>query len=311
MLNSVWKVPQLAGLSYFYITGNTYIMITIKRYTINDPLLAEAGFSIRRSVFVEEQGVLPDEEFESEEESVHFLLFYFDIPVATARWRATLDGIKLERFAVLPEYRGKGLGQVMVLSVLSDLKHRKEPIYLHSQLKAIPLYERCGFVRTGPMFSECEILHYKMQYSESFRSSFSEVLFKVADFHDAFGISNAEKPVAKLPREDYELRHRLMQEENEEYLKACQTGDLNEIADALGDQLYILCGTILRHGLQEKILELFSEIHRSNMSKLDENGKPLLREDGKVLKGAGYFRPDIAKILSAALKSHPERPADK
>jgi predicted HAD superfamily Cof-like phosphohydrolase len=88
-----------------------------------------------------------------------------------------------------------------------------------------------------------------------------------------------------------------MKEENEEYLEAASKNDLVEIADALGDQLYILCGTILRHGLQHKIEEVFNEIQRSNMSKLDENGKPIYREDGKVLKSDLYFRPDIQKIL--------------
>ena len=74
-------------------------------------------------------------------------------------------------------------------------------------------------------------------------------------------------------------------------------GAFVEIADALGDLLYITFGTILRHGLQFKIEEVFDEIHRSNMSKLDENGKPIFREDGKVLKGTNYFRPDIKRII--------------
>jgi len=73
--------------------------------------------------------------------------------------------------------------------------------------------------------------------------------------------------------------------------------DLTEVADALGDMLYILCGTIIEHGMQHKIEEVFEEIQRSNMSKLDENGKPIYREDGKVLKGPNYFKPDIQKIL--------------
>jgi predicted HAD superfamily Cof-like phosphohydrolase len=88
-----------------------------------------------------------------------------------------------------------------------------------------------------------------------------------------------------------------MKEENEEYLEAAMRNDIVEIADALGDQLYILCGTILRHGLQDKIAEVFQEIQRSNMSKLDKDGKPIYREDGKVLKSELYFRPNIRKIL--------------
>ena len=89
----------------------------------------------------------------------------------------------------------------------------------------------------------------------------------------------------------------LMKEENDEYLDACKEGDLVEIADALGDQLYILCGTILKHGLQNKIEEVFDEIQRSNLSKLDINGNPIFREDGKILKGENYFKPNIKKIL--------------
>lgn len=118
----------------------------------------------------------------------------------------------------------------------------------------------------------------------------------VADFHNAFRIGNNEHPVA-LTNEESLLRYTLMREENEEYLEAAQKGDLVEIADALGDQLYILLGTILWHGLQYKIEEIFDEIHRSNMSKLDENGQPIYREDGKVLKSTLYFKPEIKSIL--------------
>ena len=116
-------------------------------------------------------------------------------------------------------------------------------------------------------------------------------------FHDAFGIPNNYSPTGQLTDNDIELRHRLMAEENEEYLEAAKNGDIVEIADALGDQLYILCGTILKHGLQGKIEEVFQEIQRSNMSKLDENGKAIYREDGKIMKSELYFRPDIKAIL--------------
>jgi predicted HAD superfamily Cof-like phosphohydrolase len=126
----------------------------------------------------------------------------------------------------------------------------------------------------------------------------SEVLSEVEKFHDAFGIKNHYKPESELSQSEYELRFNLMKEENEEYLDAAKRGDIVEIADALGDQLYILCGTILRHGLQGKIIEVFQEIQRSNMSKLDEEGKPIYREDGKVLKSNLYFKPDIKSILS-------------
>lgn len=130
---------------------------------------------------------------------------------------------------------------------------------------------------------------------------FRDVIDHVADFHTAFRIPNSFEPNGRLTPQESELRYNLMREENEEYLEACQNGDLVEIADALGDQLYILCGTILRHGLQHKIEEVFVEIQRSNMSKLDENGEPIYREDGKVLKGEAYFKPDIRKILNEYL----------
>ena len=119
----------------------------------------------------------------------------------------------------------------------------------------------------------------------------------VAEFHDSFVIPNKYTPLAKVDEKDLNLRYSLMKEENEEYLQAAKEGDLTEIADALGDMLYILCGTILTHGLQHKMAEVFQEIQRSNMSKLDKNGKPIFREDGKVLKSDLYFKPNIKKIL--------------
>ena len=88
-----------------------------------------------------------------------------------------------------------------------------------------------------------------------------------------------------------------MDEENKEYLEAANNNDMVEVADALGDMLYILCGTILEHGMQYKIEEVFNEIQRSNMSKLGADGKPVYREDGKILKGPNYFKPSIASIL--------------
>lgn len=119
----------------------------------------------------------------------------------------------------------------------------------------------------------------------------------VALFHDTFKIGNEEKPNAQLTEDGYMLRYNLMKEENDEYLEAAKNGDLTEIADALGDMMYILCGTILKHGLQDIIEDVFEEIQQSNMSKLDENGEPIYREDGKILKGSNYFKPDIAAIL--------------
>ena len=119
----------------------------------------------------------------------------------------------------------------------------------------------------------------------------------VQDFHEAFGLGIKHEPVANLPEDKLRLRYNLMAEENDEYLEAARNGDLVEVADALGDMLYILYGTILEHGMQYKIEEVFNEIQRSNMSKLDSNGRPIYREDGKVMKGPNYFKPDIERIL--------------
>lgn len=116
-----------------------------------------------------------------------------------------------------------------------------------------------------------------------------ENIKKVKEFQDTFEISG---------KQDYEMRYQLGLEELNEYMEACINNDNVEIADALGDQLYILFGTILKHGLEDKIQEVFNEIHRSNMSKLGENGKPIYREDGKVMKGPNYSPPNIKSILS-------------
>ena len=124
-----------------------------------------------------------------------------------------------------------------------------------------------------------------------------EELKYVEDFHNAFGLSVAKKPITKLSSETIQLRFNLMKEENEEYYEAAKRNDIIEVADALGDMLYILCGTILSHGMQNKIHEVFEEIQRSNMSKLGNDGKPIYRDDGKVMKGPNYFRPDIGAIL--------------
>ena len=127
--------------------------------------------------------------------------------------------------------------------------------------------------------------------------SLFDTIQHVRDFHDAFRIGNATAPIGDISGKDAQLRYTLMREENEEYLEAANRGDLVEVADALGDMLYILCGTILKHGLQHKIADVFVEIQRSNMSKLDGKGQPIYREDGKVLKSDRYFRPDIGSVL--------------
>ena len=123
-------------------------------------------------------------------------------------------------------------------------------------------------------------------------------LKSVKIFHKAFGVKISNKPTLELSKDILKLRHSLMEEENNEYLKAVEEKNLIEVADALGDMLYILCGTILTHGFQNLIEDIFDEIQSSNMSKLGEDGKPIYRNDGKVLKGPNYKKPNIKKIIN-------------
>lgn len=119
----------------------------------------------------------------------------------------------------------------------------------------------------------------------------------VEQFHRAFNLGLQTTPTADIGLEKARLRHELMREENQEYLDAVEAGDVVEVADALGDQLYVLCGTMIEHGMQGVIEDVFAEIHRSNMTKLGDDGKPVYREDGKVAKGPKYTRPDLKKMV--------------
>ena len=123
-------------------------------------------------------------------------------------------------------------------------------------------------------------------------------LDSVKQFHDTYKIGYSNDPVADLGPEKNKLRFKLMSEENEEYLDATNNNDIIEVADALGDMLYILCGTIIEHGMQDIIEPVFDEIQKSNMSKLGEDGNPIFREDGKVMKGPNYFKPDFKKFFN-------------
>jgi predicted GNAT family N-acyltransferase len=122
----------------------------------------EKVFAIRKTVFVEEQNCPPELEWEHEEESVHFLALMDNQPCGACRWRKTDNGYKLERFAVLKEFRGKRIGQALVAAALSDLPEDAHYIYLNAQLTAMPLYARFGFVAEGPQFEEAGIQHFKM-----------------------------------------------------------------------------------------------------------------------------------------------------
>lgn len=131
----------------------------------------KTAFAIREEVFVLEQKVNAEDEYDQyEESSVHFLACLEAKPVGTARWRFTEDGVKLERFAVKKEARGKGVGQALLKIVLEDIAADSEAIkqkkYLNAQLNAIPLYTKFGFEKVGEMFEECNIQHYRMKLDQ-------------------------------------------------------------------------------------------------------------------------------------------------
>lgn len=137
--------------------------IFIERFRIHErPDLAREALRIRTEVFVEGQHVDPALEYEFEEESYHYLLLLDETPVATARWRETGKGIKLERFATLGDQRGKGFGSLLLRAILDDTIPLNKKIYLHSQLTAADFYLKHGFIRSGDIFREAGIDHYTM-----------------------------------------------------------------------------------------------------------------------------------------------------
>ncbi|WP_259067403.1 GNAT family N-acetyltransferase [Mucilaginibacter sp. X4EP1] len=135
---------------------------TIQVNKITDSNTLEKVFAIRREVFVVEQNCPPELEWEFEDESNHFLATVDGEPAGACRWRKTDKGYKLERFAVLSKFRGKGVGQELVRSVLADLPADADYVYMHAQIQAVPLYEKFNFEKVGPEFEEAGIRHYKM-----------------------------------------------------------------------------------------------------------------------------------------------------
>lgn len=131
-------------------------------------------------------------------------------------------------------------------------------------------------------------------------------LEQLQEFHNAFLDGNEQIPTL-VDERTTNLRYKLLEEENKEYLKACSDGNLVEIADALGDKLYIILGTICKHGMANVIEEVFDRIHKSNMSKLDENGKPVVNGQngvydenqpvGKFLKSTRYQRVNLTDLF--------------
>ena len=137
-------------------------MPKIEAHKVTDPAGLEKAFAIRREVFVMEQNCPPDLEIEYDDLCTHFLATVDGVPAGASRWRKTEKGYKLERFAVLKQFRGQGIGQALVAAVLADLPPDADHVYLHAQLAAASLYERFNFVKTGPQFEEAGMLHYKM-----------------------------------------------------------------------------------------------------------------------------------------------------
>lgn len=139
-------------------------MIQIKKVRFKDSEFKDLR-QIRYTVFVEEQKVSEADEFDEYEASCeHFLAFLHEKPVGAARWRKTDKGFKLERFAVLEEARGKGVGQALVKAVLEAIPAKaRDLLYLHAQVDAVPLYAKFGFEKKGELFEECKIWHYRME----------------------------------------------------------------------------------------------------------------------------------------------------
>ncbi|MFM7016282.1 MAG: GNAT family N-acetyltransferase [Bacteroidota bacterium] len=137
-------------------------------FNIEEKDNAAAAFAIRQKVFVEEQKVNREEEYDEHEYSAsHYLVLIDEQPVATARWRFTDKGIKLERFSVLPEFRNQGIGSALVNHILTTVTPHQKLIYLHAQVAAMNVYARNGFEAEGELFYEANIPHYKMIYSLS------------------------------------------------------------------------------------------------------------------------------------------------
>lgn len=137
-------------------------MLTIEKFDTSSTKLYSSALDIRQEVFIDGQNVDPALEIENEGLCTHYLLLLNEQAIGTARWRETDKGIKLERFAILNICRNKGYGTILLEKVLQDILPLKRKIYLHSQLKAVPYYQRQGFVQTGDIFQEAGIDHYLM-----------------------------------------------------------------------------------------------------------------------------------------------------
>jgi len=140
-------------------------MIRVKKVDNTQEL--KDAYQIREVVFIDEQECPPEEEFDGfDEESTHFVAYTDGKPVGCCRYRKTEKGVKLERFAVLKETRGAGVGKRLVQTALGHIEQQNfnkgTLLYLHAQIPAMPLYARFGFNQVGEMFEEAGIDHFEM-----------------------------------------------------------------------------------------------------------------------------------------------------
>ena len=131
----------------------------------DSPQSMEAIFGVRREVFVIEQSVSEEEEYdEFEASSTHLFATCDNRVVGTCRYRNTSQGTKLERFAVLRGYRTRSVGASLLLAALAAVDQSRL-IYLHAQVQVVEFYKKYGFAQVGEQFEEAGIQHYKMEYS--------------------------------------------------------------------------------------------------------------------------------------------------
>ncbi len=141
--------------------------LRIESFSAENEDLIHDAYKIRHTVFVDEQHVDKNLEYDGlDSEAVHYVVYFDEKPVSTARWRETKEGIKLERFAVLTEYRNKYIGAFLLVQILEELKKSKKRIYLHSQETAVNFYKRNGFEIVGDSFIEANIVHFNMIYTK-------------------------------------------------------------------------------------------------------------------------------------------------
>ena len=124
----------------------------------------------------------------------------------------------------------------------------------------------------------------------------ADTLSMVRSWHDHFDVPVLQEP--SLPSERAKMRLSILEEEVRELREAVEAGDMVEVLDALCDIQYVLDGTFLEFGLHGVKHDAFAEVHSSNMSKLGEDGRPVLREDGKVLKGPNFSPPNLKPFVA-------------